>query len=313
MKSQQQGVPVKNNNNNQKVVSVGVSQKSEVTSEMNVMHDWDPSDWWFMHEYPPPPPPSVVKDEGGGGNRGKKPTTAYNKSHSRSTVVMPMEVKIIKMKPRRERKPRRGGVLIHSPNNNTEDEAPPFEQQQQPGFRKYGQNNRGGGGGWQHNSNNNANINQEKPRQNLHYEYQPVGLNKPDARTVAAAAATDGFGNAMGQRYKERSLGQSRQGDDGGNFYGRKIVVVIVEKRREEKSNTNGVVYAERYLQPLVDTPGDVFQLRKLLPTSLPYNINIHIMDFQPGKFLNVKEVHYNQHGLLLLEGQGIYCLGDSW
>lgn len=25
------------------------------------------------------------------------------------------------------------------------------------------------------------------------------------------------------------------------------------------------------------------------------------------------QEVHYNQHGLLLLEGQGIYRLGDSW
>ncbi|KAI3812890.1 hypothetical protein L1987_17603 [Smallanthus sonchifolius] len=65
--------------------------------------------------------------------------------------------------------------------------------------------------------------------------------------------------------------------------------------------------------QPLLDTPGEVFQLQKLLPTSLPYDFNIHIMDFQPGEFLNVKEVHYNQHGLLLLEGQGIYRLGDSW
>ncbi|KAH9720974.1 (S)-ureidoglycine aminohydrolase [Citrus sinensis] len=46
--------------------------------------------------------------------------------------------------------------------------------------------------------------------------------------------------------------------------------------------------------QPLLETPGE-------------------IMDFQPGEFLNVKEVHYNQHGLLLLEGQGIYRLGDSW
>jgi (S)-ureidoglycine aminohydrolase len=36
-------------------------------------------------------------------------------------------------------------------------------------------------------------------------------------------------------------------------------------------------------------------------------------MDFQPGEFLNVKEVHYNQHGLLLLEGQGIYRLADEW
>lgn len=25
------------------------------------------------------------------------------------------------------------------------------------------------------------------------------------------------------------------------------------------------------------------------------------------------QEVHYNQHGLLLLEGQGIYRLGDEW
>ncbi|KAG6406958.1 hypothetical protein SASPL_129937 [Salvia splendens] len=65
--------------------------------------------------------------------------------------------------------------------------------------------------------------------------------------------------------------------------------------------------------QPLLETPGEVFQLRKLLPTSLAYDFNIHIMDFQPGEFLNVKEVHYNQHGLLLLEGQGIYRLGDSW
>ncbi|KAH7549691.1 hypothetical protein ACOSP7_025411 [Xanthoceras sorbifolium] len=65
--------------------------------------------------------------------------------------------------------------------------------------------------------------------------------------------------------------------------------------------------------QPLLETPGEVFQLRKLLPTSTPYDFNIHIMDFQPGEFLNVKEVHYNQHGLLLLEGQGIYRLGDSW
>ncbi|GLT91145.1 hypothetical protein SLE2022_090470 [Rubroshorea leprosula] len=65
--------------------------------------------------------------------------------------------------------------------------------------------------------------------------------------------------------------------------------------------------------QPLLETPGEVFQLRKLLPAGVPYDFNIHIMDFQPGEFLNVKEVHYNQHGLLLLEGQGIYRLGDSW
>ncbi|BBN03284.1 (S)-ureidoglycine aminohydrolase [Marchantia polymorpha subsp. ruderalis] len=66
-------------------------------------------------------------------------------------------------------------------------------------------------------------------------------------------------------------------------------------------------------VQPLLDTPGEVFELRKLLPTNGVYDFNIHIMDFQPGEYLNVKEVHYNQHGLLLLEGRGIYRLGKDW
>ncbi|XP_052209511.1 (S)-ureidoglycine aminohydrolase [Diospyros lotus] len=65
--------------------------------------------------------------------------------------------------------------------------------------------------------------------------------------------------------------------------------------------------------QLILQTPDEVFELRKLLPASVAYDFNIHIMDFQPGEYLNVKEVHYNQHGLLMLEGQGIYRLGDSW
>jgi (S)-ureidoglycine aminohydrolase len=36
-------------------------------------------------------------------------------------------------------------------------------------------------------------------------------------------------------------------------------------------------------------------------------------MDFEPGQYLYVKEIHYNQHGLLLLQGQGIYRLGNNW
>ncbi|CAH9114124.1 unnamed protein product, partial [Cuscuta europaea] len=91
------------------------------------------------------------------------------------------------------------------------------------------------------------------------------------------------------------------------------VTLVVLERRYAKIEN-----YASREIigstdqQPLLETPGEVFELRKLLPTSLDYDFNVHIMDFQPGEFLNVKEVHYNQHGLLLLEGQGIYRLGDS-
>jgi (S)-ureidoglycine aminohydrolase len=42
----------------------------------------------------------------------------------------------------------------------------------------------------------------------------------------------------------------------------------------------------------------------------------MHPSHSEAAFFLGVnykQEVHYNQHGLLLLEGQGIYRLGDSW
>ncbi|CDF36931.1 unnamed protein product [Chondrus crispus] len=60
--------------------------------------------------------------------------------------------------------------------------------------------------------------------------------------------------------------------------------------------------------------PGEVFKLRRLLNGSDPgYDFNIHIMDFAPGEYMNVKEVHYNQHGLLMLRGHGIYLLGERF
>mmetsp|Transcript_1930 Transcript_1930/g.2159 ORF Transcript_1930/g.2159 Transcript_1930/m.2159 type:complete len:304 (-) Transcript_1930:222-1133(-) len=71
------------------------------------------------------------------------------------------------------------------------------------------------------------------------------------------------------------------------------------------------VGYTDSY--PLIPTPGEIFKLRKLMPQTSEYDFNIHIMDFEPGEYLNVKELHYNQHGLLLLEGQGIYRLSDKW
>ncbi|XP_011047559.1 PREDICTED: (S)-ureidoglycine aminohydrolase-like isoform X1 [Populus euphratica] len=88
---------------------------------------------------------------------------------------------------------------------------------------------------------------------------------------------------------------------------GASATLAVFERRYDSLENhfTEQIVGSTDQ-QPLLETPGEVFELRKLLPPSLPYDFNIHIMDFQPGEFLNVKEVHYNPHGLLLLEGQGI-------
>lgn len=57
---------------------------------------------------------------------------------------------------------------------------------------------------------------------------------------------------------------------------------------------------------------GEVFALRKLLPPTAA-SFNVHVMDFQPGEYLITKEAHHNEHGLLLLEGRGVYRLGSHF
>lgn len=97
--------------------------------------------------------------------------------------------------------------------------------------------------------------------------------------------------------------------------FGASILVVerIYSMRGAPHGSTPEVVVGVTSEQPLIEVPGEVFALRKLLPTGPAYDFNIHIMDFQPGEYLNVKEVHYNQHGLILLEGRGIYRLAEKW
>nr|XP_011465217.1 PREDICTED: (S)-ureidoglycine aminohydrolase isoform X2 [Fragaria vesca subsp. vesca] len=66
--------------------------------------------------------------------------------------------------------------------------------------------------------------------------------------------------------------------------------LVVFERRHSYLDNlpTEQIVGSTDQ-QPLLETPGEVFQLRKLIPTFLSYDFNIHIMDFQPGEYLNVK------------------------
>ncbi|KAJ7570621.1 hypothetical protein O6H91_01G128700 [Diphasiastrum complanatum] len=90
--------------------------------------------------------------------------------------------------------------------------------------------------------------------------------------------------------------------------------IIIFERRYlKERNEAPELIIGNTEEQPILETSGEVFALRKLLPTSPTYDFNIHVMDFQPGEYLNVKELHYFQHGLVLLEGRGIYRLGEKW
>lgn len=54
-------------------------------------------------------------------------------------------------------------------------------------------------------------------------------------------------------------------------------------------------------------------QVKCLLPDELSFDFAVNTMTYQPGAALRMVEMHVMEHGLLMLEGGGIYRLGDSW
>ncbi len=63
--------------------------------------------------------------------------------------------------------------------------------------------------------------------------------------------------------------------------------------------------------QPLM---GDTqLQVRSLLPDTMAFDFAVNTMSYQPGAALSMVEVHVMEHGLLMLEGGGIYRLDNDW
>jgi (S)-ureidoglycine aminohydrolase len=54
-------------------------------------------------------------------------------------------------------------------------------------------------------------------------------------------------------------------------------------------------------------------QVKCLLPDDLAFDFAVNAMTYEPGAALSMVEMHVMEHGLMMLEGGGIYRLGDSW
>lgn len=54
-------------------------------------------------------------------------------------------------------------------------------------------------------------------------------------------------------------------------------------------------------------------QVKCLLPDNPSFDFAVNTMVYQPGAALSMVEMHVMEHGLLMLEGGGIYRLGDHW
>jgi (S)-ureidoglycine aminohydrolase len=63
--------------------------------------------------------------------------------------------------------------------------------------------------------------------------------------------------------------------------------------------------------QPFLGDPDA--RLHVLLPDEPAFDLAVNVFRFRPGATLPFVEVHVMEHGLLMLEGQGVYRLGEAW
>jgi (S)-ureidoglycine aminohydrolase len=59
------------------------------------------------------------------------------------------------------------------------------------------------------------------------------------------------------------------------------------------------------------NNPGSLLQT--LIPDEIEFDLAMNIFTFDPGVGLPVVETHVMEHGLLFLEGKGLYYLGNEW
>jgi (S)-ureidoglycine aminohydrolase len=92
--------------------------------------------------------------------------------------------------------------------------------------------------------------------------------------------------------------------------------VAVIEKPYERQSGAGrpGFVFGNESKikgKPLMDDDGLI--VRALIPDGPPYDFAVNTMTYAPGAALSQVEIHVMEHGLLMLEGGGIYRLGDAW
>jgi (S)-ureidoglycine aminohydrolase len=57
----------------------------------------------------------------------------------------------------------------------------------------------------------------------------------------------------------------------------------------------------------------DALAVRVLVPEDFAFDFAVNTMTFEPGAALGMVEMHVMEHGLLMLEGGGVYRLGERW
>ncbi|GAA0007540.1 hypothetical protein BRDID11002_75460 [Bradyrhizobium diazoefficiens] len=93
---------------------------------------------------------------------------------------------------------------------------------------------------------------------------------------------------------------------------------IIAVKKRYEKAEdiaTPTAIIGQQQSMPMTNHTGLQGRgFKHLLPMGdLRFDFEMNLMFFQPGVCFPAVETHIMEHGLFMLEGQGLYYLGNSW
>ncbi len=92
--------------------------------------------------------------------------------------------------------------------------------------------------------------------------------------------------------------------------------LAVIEKsyERVEKIEPQRLLVSSEDGIPSHSLDGDPdLQVKCLLPDDPRFDFAVNTMVYQPGASLKMVEMHVMEHGLIMLEGGGIYRLGEAW
>jgi (S)-ureidoglycine aminohydrolase len=90
----------------------------------------------------------------------------------------------------------------------------------------------------------------------------------------------------------------------------------VFEKRYEPRAGIEPpplVIGSEQDVEAVPFLGDPAARLQTLLPTTPAFDLAVNLFTYDPGATLPMVESHVMEHGLLMLEGQGVYRLGESW
>lgn len=147
---------------------------------------------------------------------------------------------------------------------------------------------------------------------------------------------TDFFGKASHEesflyivsgRIKVTMEGSSYEMSDGGYAFAPAGVGMMFENQGEYAKI---LLYKQRYLPlegheayvvtgnvndmdyVIYDEMENVW-IKDLLPTEPGFDMNMHILSFEPGASHSIVETHVQEHGMYILNGEGMYLLDKTW